>query len=171
MGVAGDGNSKLESFDMSSMAKSRDRSAKNAWGKSTGYADELIERGMESQRAQQLENWKNQQEVLAAKKSQRFMTDEFDQGTDDSQWALGKLGADRNQVCSFSHQFILLLGWETCACVSCGSYYYVYLHISKDPLNLYSLLIRGACVCDPRTLTWMRHLAQSQQAISRVSSN
>ena len=63
MGVAGDGSgNKLEKFDMSTMAKSRDRSAKNAWGTSTGYADTLIDNGMEAQRAQQLENWKNQQE-------------------------------------------------------------------------------------------------------------
>lgn len=63
MGVAGDGNKKLESFDMSSMAKSKTMSAKNAWGTSTGYADELVEKGVEQQKAQQLENWKNQQEV------------------------------------------------------------------------------------------------------------
>jgi len=62
MGVAGDGNSKLENFDMSSMAKSKTMSAKNAWGKSTGYADALIEKGVDNQRAQQLENWMNQQE-------------------------------------------------------------------------------------------------------------
>jgi len=62
MGVAGDGNSKLENFDMSSMAKSKTMSAKNAWGKSTGYADDLIEKGVDNQRAQQLENWMNQQE-------------------------------------------------------------------------------------------------------------
>jgi hypothetical protein len=68
MGVAGDGNSKLEKFDMSSMAKSKTMSAKNAWGKSTGYADVLVAQGMEQQKAQQLENWKNQQEVrLTAK--------------------------------------------------------------------------------------------------------
>ena len=63
MGVAGDGNKKLESFDMSQMAKSKTMSAKNAWGTSTGYADKLVEEGMEQQKAQQLENWKNQQEV------------------------------------------------------------------------------------------------------------
>lgn len=65
MGVAGDGSgNKLESFDMTSIEKSRDRSAKNAWGSTTGYADELIDKGVESQRAQQLENWKNQQEGM-----------------------------------------------------------------------------------------------------------
>ena len=69
MGVAGDGSgNKLEAFDMTSvvktMDKSRDRSAKNAWGSTTGYADDLIDQGMEAQRAQQLENWKNQQEGM-----------------------------------------------------------------------------------------------------------
>ena len=51
---------------MSSMAKSKMMSAKNAWGTSTGYADELVAKGMEQQKAQQLENWKNQQEVRCA---------------------------------------------------------------------------------------------------------
>lgn len=36
MGVAGDGNKKLEGFDMTQMAKSKTMSAKNAWGKNTG---------------------------------------------------------------------------------------------------------------------------------------
>lgn len=62
MGVAGDGDASLEKFDMSEMAKSKAMSAKNAWGKTTGYADQLIDQGVEAQRAQQLENWKNQQE-------------------------------------------------------------------------------------------------------------
>ena len=48
---------------MSQMVKSKAMSAKVAWGKSTGYADELVAKGMEQQKAQQLENWKNQQEV------------------------------------------------------------------------------------------------------------
>ena len=72
MGVAGDGNKKLESFDMSQMAKSKTMSAKVAWGKSTGYADELVSKGMEQQKAQQLENWKNQQEVGSVKSGLDF---------------------------------------------------------------------------------------------------
>jgi hypothetical protein len=99
MGVAGDGNAKLDKFDMTQMAKSKTMSAKNAWGKSTGYADTLIEQGMEAQRAQQLENWKNQQEVLAARKQQKWMSDQFDKiTTDDDQWSLAKFGVERNQV-------------------------------------------------------------------------
>lgn len=100
MGVAGDGKKELEKFDMSEMGKSKAMSAKNAWGKTTGYADTLIDQGMEAQRAQQLENWKNQQEVLNARKQQRYMTDEFDQvdNSETSQWDLSKFGVERNQV-------------------------------------------------------------------------
>ena len=99
MGVAGDGDSQLEKFDMSEMAKSKAMSAKNAWGKTTGYADELISKGVEAQRAQQMENWKNQQEVLAARKQQKYMADEFDRVTaDENQWDLSKFGVERNQV-------------------------------------------------------------------------
>lgn len=105
MGVAGDGSgNKLESFDMSSINKSRDRSAKNAWGTSSGYADDLREKGMEGQRAQQLENWKNQQEVLAAKKNQRFMTEEYDT-SEDNQWDLSKFGVERNQDFDLNDEF------------------------------------------------------------------
>ena len=66
MGVAGDGNKGLEKewAGAAEMAKSKTMSAKNAWGKSTGYAETLIDQGMEATRAQQLENWQNQQEVL-----------------------------------------------------------------------------------------------------------
>jgi hypothetical protein len=66
MGVAGDGQKGLEKEWKGSaeMAKSKTMSAKNAWGKSSGYADTLISQGMEATRAQQLENWQNQQEVL-----------------------------------------------------------------------------------------------------------
>ena len=99
MGVAGDGNKKLEKFDMSQLAKSKTMSAKNAWGRSTGYAQELISRGMETQRAQQLENWMNQQEILQQRKQQRFMTDDFDKVTQDEDWrSLASFGVERNQV-------------------------------------------------------------------------
>ena len=36
---------------------SRYNTAKNAWGTNTGYADTLIEQGVDTSRAQQLENW------------------------------------------------------------------------------------------------------------------
>jgi hypothetical protein len=111
MGVAGDGNSKLAAFDMSAMAKSKTMSAKNAWGKSTGYADALIAKGVDNQRAQQLENWNNQQEVLASRKEQqRYMTDDYDQvgGGEDDNWRnLAKFGVERNQVITFSGVFFV----------------------------------------------------------------
>merc|ERR1719410_2984589 len=100
MGVAGDGNKGLDKFDMSQMAKSKTMSAKNAWGTTTGYADTLVEQGMDTARAQQLENWHNQQEVLAKRKQQRFMTEEFDSTTTnaDEDWRkLASFGVERNQ--------------------------------------------------------------------------
>ena len=56
---------------------------------------------MDTSRAQQLENWHNQQELLQQRKNQRFMTDEFDQvaSTADEDWRkLASFGVDRNQV-------------------------------------------------------------------------
>lgn len=99
MGVAGDGQSKLEKFDMSEMAKSKTMSAKNAWGKSTGYADTLIQQGMDTARAQQLENWHNQQELLQQRKQQRYMTEDYDKtSTADEDWRkLASFGIQRNQ--------------------------------------------------------------------------
>jgi hypothetical protein len=99
MGVAGDGKKELEKFDMSAMAKSKSMSAKNAWGKSTGYADELISKGVDTQRAQQMENWQNQQEVLASRKEQqKYMTDDYDKSDGDDNWReLAKFGVERNQ--------------------------------------------------------------------------
>ena len=102
MGVAGDGNKKLEKFDNTEIAKSKSMSAKNAWGTSTGYADTLVAKGVDTARAQQLENWHNQQEVLNKRKQQRFMTDDFDQvggEREDENWReLAKFGVERNQV-------------------------------------------------------------------------
>ncbi len=84
------------------MNKSRMRSAKNAWGTSTGYADELMQkRGMDSARAQQLENWHNQREIQAQKQQQRFMTEQYDQVQQNAEadWrTLSKFGVERNQV-------------------------------------------------------------------------
>jgi len=100
MGVAGDGNKGLDKFDMSQMAKSKTMSAKNAWGTSTGYADSLVAKGVDTARAQQLENWHNQQEVLQKRKQQRFMTEDFDNSpSDDDDWRkLASFGVERNQV-------------------------------------------------------------------------
>lgn len=106
MGVAGDGKKGLEKEwkGAAQLAKSKTMSAKNAWGRSTGYAESLMDKGVEATRAQQLENWHNQQDVLQARKQQRFMTDEFDQVSKDENWrSLSKFGAERNQVCACTH--------------------------------------------------------------------
>lgn len=98
MGVAGDGNKKLEGFDTRQMAKSKSMSAKVAWGKSTGYADQLRDSGMDTQRAQQLENWQNQQELLREKNSQRERLEMYDTPKEDENWRqLASFGVERNQ--------------------------------------------------------------------------
>lgn len=99
MGVAGDGNKGLDKFDMSQMANSKSMSAKNAWGTSTGYADSLVAKGVDTAKAQQLENWHNQQEVLAKRKAQRFMTEDFDKSdSEEENWRqLSSFGVERNQ--------------------------------------------------------------------------
>jgi len=99
MGVAGDGQKGLDKFDMTQMAKSKTMSAKNAWGTNTGYADTLVAKGVDTSRAQQLENWHNQQEVLASRKAQRFMTEDFDKSEpDDEDWRkLASFGVERTQ--------------------------------------------------------------------------
>ena len=101
MGVAGDGKKGLDKewSGAAEMAKSKTMSAKNAWGKTTGYAEELRGQGVETSRAQQLENWRNQQEVLAERNAQKFMTEQFDQVSGDEDWRnLGSFGVERNQV-------------------------------------------------------------------------
>lgn len=103
MGVAGDGKKGLDKEwqGAAQMAKSKQMSAKNAWGKSTGYAETLIDQGVEASRAQQLENWANQQEVLAQRKQARYLTDEFDneKTSADEDWRkLASFGVERNEV-------------------------------------------------------------------------
>jgi uncharacterized protein YktA (UPF0223 family) len=81
------------------LSKSKTMSAKNAWGTTTGYADKLMEQGMEATRAQQLENWNNQQEVLNKKRQQKYMTEEFDKVSGEENWrSLSSFGVERNQV-------------------------------------------------------------------------
>merc|ERR1712157_225927 len=108
MGVAGDGNRGLEKLGQGdpSMAKSKMMSAKNAWGTSSGYAEQLRDQGVETSRAQQLENWHNQQEVLRMRQSARDMTDNFDQITYEEDWrALAKFGVERNQEFDLNESF------------------------------------------------------------------
>jgi len=97
MGVAGDGKAGLDKeWDgAAEMAKSKTMSAKNAWGKSTGYAETLIEQGMEASRAQQMENWRNQREVKAQRDEHRWMTDEFDNKPDEDWRSLSTFGGEQ----------------------------------------------------------------------------
>eukprot|EP00567_Pseudictyota_dubia_P015202 CAMPEP_0197439674 /NCGR_PEP_ID=MMETSP1175-20131217/6362_1 /TAXON_ID=1003142 /ORGANISM="Triceratium dubium, Strain CCMP147" /LENGTH=306 /DNA_ID=CAMNT_0042969625 /DNA_START=168 /DNA_END=1088 /DNA_ORIENTATION=+ len=105
MGVAGDGNKGLEKIGSDvtpSLAKSKMMSAKNAWGTSTGYADKLMAENpnMDVARAQQLENWHNQQEVRNSAKQMKEMTETFDEVNyqEEENWrTLAKFGVERNQ--------------------------------------------------------------------------
>merc|ERR1712045_567572 len=85
------------------------RSAKNAWGTSTGYAETLIrDKGMDSARAQQLENWHQQREISKRKQEQRFMTEQFDQVQQNAEadWrTLAKFGVERNQEFDMNEAF------------------------------------------------------------------
>jgi len=130
MGVAGDGRNGLEKdkadFNTPQMAggkaaeerkadKSKMRSARNAWGTFTGYAEKLKEQGMDTARAQQLENWANQREVQKKSRDMKYMTDEFDKVRENAEadWrTLAKFGVERNEVryCNTYNHSIYLLG-------------------------------------------------------------
>mmetsp|Transcript_17390 Transcript_17390/g.21990 ORF Transcript_17390/g.21990 Transcript_17390/m.21990 type:complete len:323 (+) Transcript_17390:137-1105(+) len=114
MGVAGDGTKGLDKSDFEGgslakqMNKSRMRSAKNAWGTSTGYADSLVDKGVDTARAQQLENWHNQREIQAQKQQQRYMTEQYDQVQQNAEadWrTLAKFGVERNQEFDMNEEF------------------------------------------------------------------
>lgn len=111
MGVAGDGNNQLEKMDSSpTIAKSQSMSAKNAWGTSTGYADQLRASNpkMDTSRAQQLENWANQQEVRAKNQQLKAMSESFDtvQTSAEENWRqLAKFGVERTQDFSLEETF------------------------------------------------------------------
>lgn len=103
MGVSGDGKSGLDKMDdVPQIAKSKMMSAKNAWGTSSGYADKLRSQNpsMDTARAQQLENWANQQEVRAKNQQLKEMSDNFDSKTSSAEenWRqLAKFGVERTQ--------------------------------------------------------------------------
>lgn len=108
MGVAGDGEKGLEKLgNTESFAKSKFMSAKNAWGTSGGYADELRSKGVETARAQQLENWHNQQEVLKKKNQMRDQAAAYDkQYSEEENWrSLAKFGVERNQEFDMNSAF------------------------------------------------------------------
>jgi hypothetical protein len=111
MGVAGDGNKGLETMDnVPQLAKSQSMSAKNAWGTDTGYAATLREKNpkMDTARAQQLENWQNQQEVRSKNLQLKDMADKFDsvQTTEEENWrALSKFGVERVTDFDYDEEF------------------------------------------------------------------
>lgn len=112
MGVAGDGKKGLDKEDfqnleVSKASKSKYRSAKNAWGTFTGYADKLIEeKGMDRQVAQRLENWANQQEVKKRKQAARDALDFDKVSTDEENWrSLAAFGLERNEDFDFEERF------------------------------------------------------------------
>jgi hypothetical protein len=90
--------SSTQNFDKSKMM-----SAKNAWGSSTGYADELLTKNpkMDVSRAQQLENWQSQQEVRRKTQQQQNMAEQYGQSSWDEEENyrnLASFGVERNQV-------------------------------------------------------------------------
>jgi len=112
MGVAGDGQQGLDKIGSSptmakSMAKSNIMSAKNAWGTSTGYADELREKGVETSRAQQFENWGNQRQVWRKQQAVREMeaADTNAQSAELDWRELASFGVERNQDFSLDETF------------------------------------------------------------------
>jgi len=115
MGVAGDGDKGLEKIGSQptlakSLSKSKMMSAKNAWGTSTGYADELLKKDpkMDSARAQQIENWRNQREVYQRNQWVKEMevADSTQKENAETDWRqLAKFGVERNQEFDLDEAF------------------------------------------------------------------
>lgn len=111
MGVAGDGNKGLEKMGGEpALFKSKSMSAKNAWGTSSGYADKLLEEKpqMDVARAQQLENWANQQEVRAKNQGLKDQAEAFDaiETSAEEDWRqLAKFGVERNEAFDMDEEF------------------------------------------------------------------
>lgn len=100
MGVAGDGNKKLEKIGGGAQMgmKSKTMSAKNAWGTDTGYAEKLRDEGMDTQLAQRLENWQNQRAVREKQIAHKKLTDDFDKVSENAEadWrTLAGFGVER----------------------------------------------------------------------------
>jgi len=118
-GCVGDGNNALEKIGEDYQATiikptsaqvrttSRERSAKNAWGTSTGYAEQLRSQGVDTARAQQIENWQNQQELTRARRQNQYMTEQMDKVSDhDEDWrTLVKFGGGRVEDFNLDTEF------------------------------------------------------------------
>lgn len=117
MGVAGDGQQGLEKIGRDSQqtvvkprgqggGTSRDRSAKNAWGTSTGYAEELVSKGVDTARAQQFENYANQIELNKVRKESAKLTEMDEVNHIDEDWrTMAKFGVDRVQNFDLTEAF------------------------------------------------------------------
>jgi hypothetical protein len=105
MGVAGDGAKGLEKFGddvqaqlVQGLSKSKTMSAKNAWGTSSGYAEKLREEGVDTQKAQRLENWQNQQELRRKRLDHTQNLAAYETEKADENWRqLASFGVERTQ--------------------------------------------------------------------------
>lgn len=85
-----------QSLQQSRQNKSNVRSARVAWGANDGYAETLRDKGMETARAQQLENWANQQEIRRKTQEVERMAEADQVSNHDEDWRmLSKFGAER----------------------------------------------------------------------------
>jgi hypothetical protein len=95
-----------------SVSKSKTMSAKNAWGSSSGYADTLRDDGLDTQKAQRLENWQNQQELRGKRLAHTQNLAAYETEKADENWRqLASFGVERTQVCalvSFASSFLNL---------------------------------------------------------------
>lgn len=122
MGVLGDGNAGLEKFgddyqatvvnkqnaDLQQVRQetSKTRSAKIAWGTNTGYGDRLRNEGVDTSRAQQMENWANQRDLHARNRQNEAMAANDEVSNHDEDWRmLAKFGADRVSDVDYDEAF------------------------------------------------------------------
>jgi hypothetical protein len=139
MGVAGDGAKGLEKFGddvqaqlvtstgsttSAGLSKSKTMSAKNAWGTSSGYADTLRNDGVDTQKAQRLENWQNQQELRRKRLAHTENLAAYETEKVDENWReLASFGVERTQVCIYCTYIYICIGvCIVTSCVSCSCY-------------------------------------------------
>lgn len=136
MGVAGDGAKGLEKFGddvqaqlvtsststgsttSAGLSKSKTMSAKNAWGTSSGYADTLRNDGVDTQKAQRLENWQNQQELRRKRLAHTENLAAYETEKVDENWReLASFGVERTQVCMYcTYVYMYWSLYCTCSC-------------------------------------------------------
>jgi len=126
MGVAGDGNKSLEKLGAGPQMgmKSNTMSAKNAWGTDTGYAKKLVDKGIDTQKAQRLENWQNQRAVRAKQVAHKELTENFDKIQEDGEadWrTLAQFGVERNSDFDMDEEFGPVVGGDEYETISLKS--------------------------------------------------